>query len=210
MKTPYKSPEIYETSFNCPHCKAFSSMTWYKVARTPSSLVIKDLIVADCRHCSEYSLWVDEKMIYPAQIDVEDPNEDLPEDIKIDYIEAAEILAKSPRGAAALLRLAIEKLIISLKANGKDLNEKIQWLVDNKGLNSDIQKSLDIVRVIGNNAVHPGELDLNDTPEIANTLFKLVNFIVEKMITEPREINSFYATLPEGAKEGIEKRKNKS
>jgi hypothetical protein len=66
--------------------------------------------------------------------------------------------------------------------------------------------ALDSVRVIGNEAVHPGQIDLRDTPEIAMSLFGLVNFIVEKMITEPKEIDAFYGALPATKLDQIAKR----
>jgi hypothetical protein len=148
-------------------------------------------------------------MVYPGQIEVESPNNDLPDDIKVDYLEAANIMNQSSRGAAALLRLAVEKLVNGLDAKGKDLNTKIGDLVS-KGLSPKIQKSLDVVRFIGNEAVHPGQIDLNDSPEIAQTLFRLVNVIADDMITKPKEIDLIYDELvPENHKNGINKRDSK-
>ena len=37
-------------------------------------------------------------------------------------------------------------------------------------------------------------------------LMRLLNIIVERMITEPKEIESLYQVLPESVKESIEKR----
>jgi hypothetical protein len=68
---------------------------------------------------------------------------------------------------------------------------------------------MDAVRVIGNEAVHPGVLDLRDDAATANTLFRLVNFIVEKMISEPREIEEVYAALPEKKRSAIDTRDGK-
>ena len=68
----------------------------------------------------------------------------------------------------------------------KNLSDNIQLLVK-AGLQSDIHKALDIVRVIGNNAVHPGQIDV-DSMETASKLFRLVNLIVQQVITEPKEI----------------------
>ena len=62
-----------------------------------------------------------------------------------------------------------------------------------------------IVRVIGNNAVHPGQI-LTDDRETASRLFRLVNMIADAMITQPKHINEFYEELPESAKRQIEKR----
>jgi hypothetical protein len=65
------------------------------------------------------------------------------------------------------------------------------------------------VRVIGNNAVHPGQIDLNDDPATALSLFTLLNFIVEKMITDPKELKAIYDALPATSKEAIADRDRK-
>lgn len=147
-------------------------------------------------------------MIYP-EVTVEQANSDLPEDVAIDYAEASSVLQKSPRSAAALLRLAVQKLCIALGEKGRDLNTDIGNLVK-KGLPTKVQQALDVVRVIGNNAVHPGQLDLRDDPETATSLFRLINLIAEKMITEPREIDAVYAKLPDGSRKQIEERDGKT
>jgi hypothetical protein len=65
---------------------------------------------------------------------------------------------------------------------------------------------LDVVRVTGNNAVHPGELLFDDNSEIVSALFGLTNLIIDTRIAEPKRISTLYGTLPEGALHGIEKR----
>ena len=120
-------------------------------------------------------------------------------------MEAATILDKSSRGAAALLRLVIQKLCIKLGERGEDLNTDIANLVKN-GLPTQIQKALDTVRVIGNEAVHPGKIDLKDNKNIAVKLFDLVNLITQIMITQPKEIETIYKTLPEEKLEAIKQR----
>lgn len=72
-----------------------------------------------------------------------------------------------------------------------------------------IQKALDSVRVIGNNAVHPGQIDLKDDTDTAISLFKLLNMIVEIMITQPKKVDEIYGKLPTSAKEAIKKRDKK-
>nr|WP_217701695.1 DUF4145 domain-containing protein [Vibrio diazotrophicus] len=144
-------------------------------------------------------------MIVPSEAPVEPPHPDLPADCEIDYIEARDIFSRSPRASAALLRLCIQKLMPHLGEKGKNINTDIGNLVKN-GLPPAIQQALDVCRVVGNNAVHPGEIKLNDSPEMAQQLFHLINFIVEDRITRPKEIENLYNNLPKGALDAIEKR----
>jgi hypothetical protein len=73
-----------------------------------------------------------------------------------------------------------------------------------KGLEPQVQQALDIVRVIGNNAVHPGEITVNDNRDTATTLFGLVNLIVESQIARPKQIGALFDALPSGALNAIE------
>ena len=66
---------------------------------------------------------------------------------------------------------------------------------------------MDVVRVVGNNAVHPGSLDMKDDTKTAHKLFALVNLIAEVMISQPKHVEAMYDSLvPEGAKDAISKR----
>ncbi|WP_322891383.1 MULTISPECIES: DUF4145 domain-containing protein [unclassified Yoonia] len=132
----------------------------------------------------------------------------MPEEIQRDYEEASSILDKSPRGAAALLRLCIDKLCGQLGDPKASINENIKKLVAD-GLDERTQKALDAVRVIGNNALHPGQIDITDDRAMAASLFRLLNLIVEKLISEPKVIDEIYSGLPQGALEAIEKRDRK-
>ena len=158
-----------------------------------------------CFNCGEVALWICGAMIYPKSGEAPPANPDLPEDIRRDYEEASAILDQSPRGSAALIRLAIQKLCKELGQPGKSINEDIGALVKG-GLDTRVQQALDAVRVIGNSAVHPGLIDLRDDRATAETLFRLLNLIVEKTISEPKHVAEVYASLPETAKEAIEKR----
>lgn len=145
-------------------------------------------------------------MVFPFKGNVESANPDLPEDIKNDYNEARDIVNISPRGAAALLRLAVQKLCIHLGEKGNNINEDIKNLVK-KGLPETMQQALDSVRVVGNNAVHPGVIDLNDNIEIAYSLFGFVNIICEMMISQPKKIREYYEkNIPEDTRKKIDER----
>jgi len=114
----------------------------------------------------------------------------MPDDTRADFDEARSVLDLSPRSAAALLRLCIQKLC-KHRLPGKDLNNDIAVLVK-QGLDPLVQKALDIVRVVGNNAVHPGELDLKDDRATAAKLFELVNRIAQDLITHPKELQELF------------------
>jgi endogenous inhibitor of DNA gyrase (YacG/DUF329 family) len=252
-------PSIARNEFNCPHCGAHSSQTWFTLAAEPiekggtpnipdadcipsikanSSLeeevkqsivqwakrmenglvfierdqqgqylhnTVYNLYLSKCFTCEKCSVWVHDSLLFPKKIYIVPPNPDLPDNVSRDYEEAGTILDMSPRGSAALLRLAIQKLCIHLGESGENINKDIASLVK-KGLDPRVQQALDVVRVIGNNAVHPGHMDITDDKDIARTLFRLVNLIAEKMISEPKHVQSLFDSLPEGTRKQIEKR----
>ena len=169
------------------------------------SLHLLNTHISECFNCEHISVWIYDKLVYPQRGEAPPANPDLPDDIRRDYDEASSILDLSPRGAAALIRLAIQKLCKVLEQPGKNLNADIGKLVKN-GLDKRIQQALDAVRVIGNNAVHPGQIDLRDDRAVAESLFRLLNLIAEKMISEPKHVNEVYATLPQDALEAIKRR----
>lgn len=218
----FVSPSLESGAFNCPHCSAYAQMNW----KCLHDGVGYSIHLAICQACFNYSLWqrygfsqngksrLMTEILYP-KLSAIPPAEDMPESIKAIYKEASNVLGDSPRATCALLRLALEELISYLRDNfekykslkGKNINEDIKELVK-LGLPVEVQKALDIVRITGNNAVHSTkELDINDNPEIAHKLFGILNFIVQEMITRPKEINNFFKdNISEGAKEAIKER----
>jgi len=206
----YVAPSFEQTSFHCPICNAYSRQYWYTLSYYDRGYYeMENSKIAICEHCKVPSYWVKEKMILPDISNIPLPNKDLPVEIQEDYNEARSILNKSPRGAAALLRLAIQKLCIVLGEEGKNINDDIKKLVE-KGLPVQIQKSLDVLRVIGNNAVHPGSIDLKDNYELTVPLFTLLNLITDVMITQPNFVNDLYSKLPENLIKAIDIRDSKS
>jgi hypothetical protein len=169
---------------------------------------IYNVSVSQCFNCDQIGLWIHSRLMWPIVGSAPLPNSDLPEDVRLDYEEAGAILNLSPRGAAALLRLAIQKLCRALGEKGRNIDEDIAALVT-KGLDIRVQQALDIVRVIGNHAVHPGKIDLKDDRATAEKLFGLVNLIAEVMISQPKHVSEMFSGLPEGARQAIERRDKK-
>jgi DNA-directed RNA polymerase subunit N (RpoN/RPB10) len=250
------TPSIRETAFDCPHCGAYTTQTWYDLyarlvsgeSRTPIlpdkdnlELLRKDkqtstdditfyqrwlsgdvclrkfeegdyfhlgvfnINLSRCFSCGKFAVWIHDRLAFPAPIEGPSANPDLPENVRVDYEEAGRILNLSPRGSAALLRLAIQKLCAALGEKGKNIDDDIASLVK-KGLSPLVQQALDAVRVIGNEAVHPGTLDLKDDRDTATKLFALVNIIAEQMISNPKHVKEIYEKIPEEKRKAIERR----
>lgn len=204
----YIAPVVLEKKFTCPHCGAISLQRWqhsnWSIGNPYGEMHERIIRVGTCDHCEEHTLWLMENMLYPDTGIAPTPNSDMPTSVKSVYLEAASIATKSPRGSAALLRLALQLLCKELGEKGKDINNDIAALV-RKGLPTKIQQALDIVRVTGNNAVHPGKIDV-DSPEVVANLFSLLNVITEYMITMPNKIGGIYSELPAGTHDQINDR----
>ncbi len=170
------------------------------------SYTLENIHVSECYSCKAISIWHYDKILYPPSRYEIEPNADLHEDIRADFDEARAALDFSPRSAAALLRLCIQKICKQLGLPGENINKDIGALVA-RGLDPRVQKALDLVRVVGNNAVHPGTLDLKDDRETAAKLFILVNRIADDMISHPKQLDALYdEKLSEGEKRQIAKR----
>lgn len=200
----YIQPEVFSKSFTCPHCGAIAMQNWWKRrwrGDEHPQLEHNPLRVGTCQHCNKNSLWVEDKMFFPDTGNAPFPNAEMPDSVLKLYLEAASISSKSPKGAAALLRLSIQVLCKELGESGKNINSDIGNLVK-KGLPVIVQQSLDIVRVTGNDAVHPGQID-TDKIDTVGQLFDLVNIIVEYMIALPKKVSGIYNSLPADKVKGI-------
>lgn len=204
----YVAPGSGLKAFTCPHCGVLARQYhYYKTNNLDTSYSVSNnnpIRTSICENCKKVSLWYFDKMVYPVRGNAPSPNPDMSDEVKKDYEEAASISTQSPRGAAALLRLAIQKLCGHLGGTGKNINDDIAALVQ-KGLPSTVQQALDVVRVVGNNAVHPGQINTDD-PENVGKLFALLNLITDYMISMPNRVDNLYVSLPKGAKDAIKKR----
>ena len=220
----YVAPKFEEKAFTCPYCGTYAQQNWEinglnKWSDTFCTVSngagysnpnynfdeLDKLSISTCQKCNKYHIWHNDKMIVPTNSPIPMPLEDMPEVVKELYIEARDVYPVSYKSACALLRLAVQHLCKELGEKGNNINDDIGSLVS-KGLPERIQKALDIVRVVGNNAVHPGVMSEKDTKEYAQKMFKLLNIIVDDRIVQPREIDDLFEGLPEGPKKAIERR----
>ncbi|WP_407299086.1 hypothetical protein [Morganella morganii] len=129
----YVAPIFKGDAFHCPHCNVLSHMIWGALSSTRHDGQSRwtNFLCSTCSHCEQEMFWLvtdggsplipllaaakSGVMVYPDTMIAPTPSDDMPDDIKKDYLEAANICQKSPRGAAALLRLATEKMFTELE-----------------------------------------------------------------------------------------------
>lgn len=107
--------------------------------------VLNNVNLSTCFNCKKHCIWIHDKVTYPSTGEAPPANPDMSDDIRHDYNEANAILDVSPRGAAALIRLCIQKLCKELGLPGKNINDDIGTLVTH-GLDKRIQQALDTVK----------------------------------------------------------------
>lgn len=158
--------------------------------------------------CRQFSYWISGKLVYPKILTNLPPHGDMPDSVVGYYNEARQIAGDSPRAAAALLRLAAKKLCEELGETEQNLNRDIGNL-KKKGLPESVIQSLDSLRITGNEGgAHEGQIDLSgeDNKPLVEKLFRLLNFIVEKTIAEPRNVEETFHSMPEGQKQSVKDR----
>jgi hypothetical protein len=200
-----RSPQRDRAAFDCPHCGAYAKQSWTALGPIGVGRVLADPKIAYCDHCGRMNVWVGNEMVWPARRSGLPPHPDMPDDVRVLYDEARDTAARSPRSAAALLRLALQVLVNEVEPGSGDINTKIGALVK-RGLDPQVQQAMDVVRVVGNNAVHPGQIDLDDDSNWLPALFQLLNLIVEQVVARPKQVAAMFQALPSGAQAAVAKR----
>lgn len=217
MSKELPAPGYREPSFICPSCGAFAGMQWHDLLINSDAYA--SLALSVCTACSKPSVWTDDlekgrynpmgglfgntrALIFPRLCVAPLAEPDMPDDVKIDFEEARQVYSHSPRAAAALLRLCVQKLCQELLGKKGDIHKQIGELVE-KGLPSRVLKAFDTIRIFGNESVHPGTVNLNDTPDVALALFRLLNLAVRHCITEEKELEEIRALTPEAKRRDL-------
>jgi Domain of unknown function (DUF4145) len=163
---------------------------------------VQNASISYCFNCNEMCLWVSDQLVWPRRVGDPEPKLHASPDIRPNGKEASQTLEASPRGAAVLLRLAIEKLCKELGESGESLRDDTGSLVQ-EDVDARVQKVLDAMRIIESNAVPQAQIGAEDN-RAAEALSGLVNLICEKMIMEPRHLQAVYTKLREGAQNAME------
>ncbi|GAA1887970.1 hypothetical protein GCM10009736_65200 [Actinomadura bangladeshensis] len=121
------------------------------------------------------------------------------------YNEARAVRNLSARSCCTLLRLAVQDLIDELEPASGSIYEKIGRLVE-RGLDPTIQKAMDSLRIVGNESAHASSISLDADAEMIPALFDMLNLTVWHILSRPRHVDQFFASLPEGARNAIQRR----
>jgi Domain of unknown function (DUF4145) len=173
-----------------------------------------NLHVSRCYNCKGFTVWVRDRLVFPirgdelpeivevdfreiaedvqapaedvqhSEEDVQEPAEDVDESSE-DFEEAAAVLNKSPRAAAALIRICIQNMMPLLKETGKNLDENISSLV-RKGLEAEIQQAMDVLQVIRRNPGHESHVDLRDETAATTRMLESLKEILERRTLKKR------------------------
>jgi hypothetical protein len=139
------------------------------------SLKVKmaNLHLSSCNSCNGFALWAGERLAFPMNVDK------TPALVKEDFEEAAAILNKSPRGATALIRVCIQKLMPLLKQDGQNLTDSMSSLL-RKGLEVEIQQAMEVLQVLRNDPGQPTSLDTPEDKEMALRFVDSLKAILER------------------------------
>jgi len=146
------------------------------------------------------------RMIWPRSDGSVEPLPDAAPDLVRDlWDEARQVAALSPRSAAALLRLALQLLLHEIEPEHKTIDRAIAAAFANNTPET-IVKAMDYVRVTGNQAVHDGQVQMNEDPDVIPALFGLLRYIVDVTLVREAQVNKLFATLPADKQAGIAQR----
>jgi len=121
--------EVYVYSSKCPSCK-------------------KPIVTAQITEGGKTSF----RLVHPFNV-VRPVSNDVPTEIRNDFLEAAAVLSTSEKASAALSRRCLQNLLTDVGYRQKDLNDQIEQAI--KDLPKRLGENLDAVRTIGNFAAHP-------------------------------------------------------
>lgn len=205
-----REPAASREAFHCPQsaCGVYAKQRWgdiYTAAGVGGVHQLPGWSNALCEACGGVSVWLGDTLVYPAKKSGPKPAADMPAEVLAIYEEARDVSPYSKKSAAGLLRLALQMLVDDLEPGSSSINTKIGTLVK-RGLDSQVQQAMDVLRVLGNEAVHPGTIDLDADDALLPALFGLVNLIVEQVVTRPKHVGGLFGLLPPSKLEQITKR----
>lgn len=117
---------------------------------------VQNASISFCFNCNEMCLWVCDQLVWPRGAVSSEPKLHAATDVPRDHEEASQTLEASPRGAAELLRAAIEKLCKELGGSVESQKNGIASFAE-EDVDARVRKVLDAIRIIESNTVCPGK-----------------------------------------------------
>jgi hypothetical protein len=150
----------------------------YQYQKHPQPLKVRmaNLHISNCHSCNGFALWVGGLLVFPTRVDK------APELVEEDAEEAADILKKFPRGATALMRVCIQKLVPLLEDKGKALNQRVSSLV-RKGLEVEIQQATEVLQVLRSDPLQPSQLESQADKETALRFLDSLQEVLERRMS---------------------------
>ena len=154
----------------------------YEYQKHPHPLKVKmaNLHISNCHSCNGFSLWVGGLLVFPTRIDK------TPALVEEDLEEAAAILNKFPRGATALMRVCIQKLVPLLKENGKELSDDISSLM-RKGLEMEMQQAMEVLEFLRGDSAQLNSLESQADRETALRLLDSLKAVLERRMPKTQD-----------------------
>jgi hypothetical protein len=194
--TPQNTPEeLLAQGDASPRCDGCNSYALHQ--KTTINNLTTDqpvgLTVVVCRQCSHSSVIVQSPdgistIVYPLTFVGPSPATGMPDGVRRLFDDARAVGRQSPRAAVALMRVALERLV----PGAGTLHTRITSIATG----AHVQRSMDLVRVIGNAALHDDEkVDFDPGPDVAVKLMELMNILIDVHLQE-RPIQELRSIVP--------------
>ena len=180
MQTPDEWNDIKEIDQFVERLKKNELTYIYQKNSQSLKVQMANLHLSSCHSCNGFALWVGDRLVFPYNV------EKTPDLVEEDLEEAAAVLNKSPRGATALMRVCIQKLVPLLQKDGKYLNDYISSLVS-KALEVEIQQSMEVLQVLRNDPGQPSNLETKENKEMALRFVDSLKAILERRMLQNRD-----------------------
>lgn len=154
-------------SIYCPNCKKYTSITPRTSINSQKFSGVTHEI-SECNSC-DFMVLVHRRnggitKIYPKPL-AKTVDENAPLFLKNDIEEAYTCFSAGAfRGAGVLSRRALQLCCIEKGAPDKQLNEQIEWLLNQQIITKELKEWADEVRLTGNDAAHPPKKIEEDKP----------------------------------------------
>lgn len=203
-------------TMKCPHCTVTVHIQWntgsiyvykgemlwgWQASSCPAcdKTIIKigrdhGRISEGAKHKVELPDLEDERIVFPRVAQRDPLGDEVPKDLKADFLEACEVLSISPKASAALSRRVLQALLQEHGYTAGSLAQQVDAVLDEKDpskvLPSSIRNSVDAIRNFGNFSAHritdKTTLQVIDVdPEEAEWCLEIVERLFEHYYVQP-------------------------